>query len=51
MLLALVVILILFWAFGGLAFHVGGDLIHILLIIALICLILNFWPRLRSGGD
>lgn len=51
MLLALVVILILFWAFGGLAFHVGGDLIHILLVIALICLVIEFFPRLRRGGD
>ncbi len=51
MLLILCLILILFWALGGFAFNVGGSLIHILLVIALICLVIEFLPRLRGGGD
>ncbi len=49
--LFLVLLLVLFWAVGGVGLHLGGDLIHILLVVALICLIVNFWPRLRGGGD
>jgi hypothetical protein len=39
-----IIILILLWL-GGFAFHVGGGLIHILIVIALILLIV----RLVSG--
>jgi uncharacterized membrane protein YtjA (UPF0391 family) len=41
MLLIIAIILLLFW-FGGLAFHVAGGLIHILIVIALVMFILHF---------
>lgn len=39
MLWTLAVILLILWALGFLAFHVGGGLIHILLVIALIVIV------------
>lgn len=42
MLWTIVVILLVLWALGFLAFHVGGGLIHILLVIAAIIIIYNF---------
>lgn len=39
MLWTLAVILIILWALGFLAFHVGGGLIHLLLVIAVIVII------------
>jgi hypothetical protein len=39
MLWTLAVILLILWALGFLAFHVGGGLIHILLVIAVIVII------------
>jgi hypothetical protein len=36
MLYTIAVILIILWALGFLAFHVGGGLIHLLLVIAII---------------
>lgn len=36
----IIIILILAWL-GGFSFHIGGGLIHILLVIALIALILR----------
>jgi hypothetical protein len=42
MLLTIAIILLILWALGFLAFHVGGGLIHILLVIGLIVLIWNF---------
>lgn len=41
MLYTIVVILVILWLLGFLA-HVGGGLIHLLLVIALIVLIFNF---------
>jgi len=41
MLLVIAILLLLFW-FGGLAFHVAGGLIHILIVIAVIMFILHF---------
>jgi uncharacterized membrane protein YtjA (UPF0391 family) len=41
MLLIIAILLLLFW-FGGLAFHVAGGLIHILIVIALVMFILHF---------
>jgi len=41
MLEAIVVILVVLWALGFLAFHVGGGLIHALIVIALIILIIR----------
>jgi uncharacterized protein DUF5670 len=39
MLWTLAVILLILWALGFLAFHVGGGLIHILLVIAIIVIV------------
>ena len=41
MLEALIVILVVLWALGFFAFHVGGGLIHTLIVIALIILIVR----------
>ena len=41
MLWTLIVILVILWFFGFLVVHIGGGLIHILLIVALIALIYN----------
>ena len=48
MLLALAVLLLLFWAGGFLAFHVVTGFIHVLLLLALISFVLHFftgWGR------
>jgi len=37
----LAVILLVLWALGFLAFHVGGGLIHLLLVIALIVVVVR----------
>ena len=39
MFLTLFVVLLVLWLLGFFAFHVAGGLIHILLIIAVICLV------------
>jgi hypothetical protein len=39
MLITLAIVLIILWALGFVAFHVGGGLIHILLVIALIVIV------------
>ena len=41
MLEALVIVLVVLWALGFFAFHVGGGLIHALIVIALIILIVR----------
>jgi hypothetical protein len=41
MLWTIVVILFILWALGFFAFHVGGGLIHLLLVIAVIVIIVN----------
>jgi predicted lipid-binding transport protein (Tim44 family) len=41
------VILIIGWVFGFFVFHVGGGLIHILLVIAIIAVLL----RIIRGGN
>jgi len=45
MFLFLFFILVVFWLLGFIAFHVAGSLIHLLLIVALICLIVHFVRR------
>ena len=42
MLLTIAIILFILWALGFFAFHVAGGLIHILLVIAVIVIIVNF---------
>ncbi len=41
MLWTLAVVLFILWALGFLAFHVGGGLIHLLLVVAIIVVILR----------
>lgn len=41
MLEAIVIVLVVLWALGFFAFHVGGGLIHALIVIALILLIIR----------
>lgn len=41
MLETIVIILVILWALGFFAFHVGGGLIHALVVIALIILIVR----------
>ena len=48
MLLTIAIILLILWALGFFAFHVGGSLIHILLVIGLIVLIWNFVTGRRA---
>ena len=42
MLLTLALILLVLWALGFFAFHIAGGLIHLLLVIAVIVVIVNF---------
>jgi len=37
----IIVVLVVLWLLGFLAFHIGGGLIHILIVIALILLVVN----------
>jgi hypothetical protein len=41
MLLAIALVLFILWALGLFAFHVGGGLIHIILVIAVIVVIVH----------
>ena len=42
MLAAIAAILVILWLLGFFALHVGGALIHILIVVAVIVLILHF---------
>ena len=48
MLWAIFVILLVLWLLGF-SFHIGGGLIHLLLVVALIILIVNLVSGRRSG--
>jgi len=48
MLWTIAVILIVLWLLGFLAFHVGGGLIHLLLVLAVIVIIWNLVTGRRS---
>ena len=48
MLWTIAVILLILWALGFLAFHVGGGLIHLLLVLAVIVIIWNLIAGRRS---
>jgi hypothetical protein len=39
MLFTLAIVLFVLWALGAFAFHVGGGLIHLLLVLALIVIV------------
>lgn len=48
MLYAIAVILLVLWLLGFLAFHIGGGLIHLLLVIAVIVVIYQLVTGRRS---
>lgn len=45
----LFVILLIAWIGGFTVFHVAGGLIHLLLVLAVICLIMHFVMRTRTA--
>lgn len=45
---AVVIVLIVLWLLGWLVIHVGGGLIHLLLIVALIVLLYNLFVGRRT---
>jgi len=47
MLWAIIVVLVVLWLLGF-SFHVGGALIHLLLVVALIILVINLISGRRS---
>lgn len=42
MLMTIAIIILILWLLGAFALHIGGGLIHILLIIGLIVLVMHF---------
>jgi hypothetical protein len=48
MLLTIAIIILILWALGFFALHVGGGLIHLLLVIGVIVLIWNFVAGRRA---
>jgi hypothetical protein len=46
---AIVVVLVVLWLIGWLALHIGGGLIHILLIIAVVVLLYNLFVSRRGA--
>ena len=46
---AVVVVLVILWLLGWLALHIGGGLIHLLLIVAVIVLLYNLFVGMRRG--
>ena len=48
MLLTIAIILLVLWLLGAFALHVGGGLIHILLVIGIVVLIWNFVAGRRA---
>ena len=45
---AVVVVLVILWLLGWLAFQIGGGLIHLLLVLAVIVLLYNLFVRMRA---
>ncbi len=41
-------VLVVLWLLGFLAFHIGGGLIHILIVIAVIMVVLHFMNGRRT---
>ena len=48
MLWTIIVVLFVLWLLGFFAFHIGGGLIHILLVLAVIILIFNLLSGRRG---
>jgi len=51
MLWTIAVILLILWLLGGFAFHIGGGLIHILLVVAIIVIVVNLLQRASSRSE
>jgi hypothetical protein len=49
MFLTLFFVLLVMWLLGFFAFHVAGGLIHLLLIVAVICLVVHFFRGHRAA--
>jgi hypothetical protein len=47
MLWTIIVVLLILWALGAFAFHVGG-LIHLLLVVAVVVLVINLLTGRRT---
>ena len=48
MLMTLAIVLLVLWALGFLAFHVGGGLIHLLLVVAVVVFVVNLLTGRRT---
>ena len=48
---AVVVVLVVLWLLGFLAFHIGGGLIHILIVVAVIVLLYNLFVGRRGRSQ
>jgi len=48
MLYTVAIVLFVLWALGFLAFHVGGGLIHLLIVLAVILLLFQMFSGRRS---
>jgi len=46
----IVVVLVVLWLIGWLALHIGGGLIHLLLLIAVIVLLYNLFVGRRGAS-
>ena len=49
MLWTIAVILLILWMLGGFAFKIGGGLIHILLVVAIIVIVVNLLQGRSTG--
>lgn len=48
MLYTIAIILLVLWALGFFAFHVGGGLIHLLIVIAIVMVLINLFSGRRA---
>jgi len=48
MLYTIAVILLVLWALGFFAFHVGSGLIHILIVVAIVMIVVNLFSGRRG---
>jgi len=48
MFITLFAVLLVLWLLGFFAFHAAGGLIHLVLIVAVICLVLHFFRGRRA---
>ena len=48
MLVTIAIILLILWALGAFAFNVGGGLIHLILVVALVIFVINLLTGRRT---